>query len=1071
MWLVRSLTISLAIVLTIIAPTNSFTIRHRNASDLVAEDSTVVEVKYETPDEINTPREDEPVTVIPIQRNTEAITAKDDPGVTEADQEATERTSVDKVPTEGTESITTDDVVQTVGGITQKDWFDTTVLLETEKVENDTETSPSANYTSPSPKIILHSTELDNIISAVEQQSISSSAPVTLTERGTTLVATTDEENITTEEETTNTEPVPTVSVSMSNPIQIQTTDTTTTTEQIPQTDTTETTPFWKKYTNIERIRTTNTDADEKVEISPTERVADSINAHSTQARVSLEKAFELAPDILSLQQLKTHLMKTTKAIGYRDGLETSNSIDGQTESILPSTVGRATAEQTMGRVTEEGNQLEMVSKRAGYLDHSKTTIFTDSSTIANASRDGLIELDVIGYEVDTDSFGTGNKTSQSQLAEDAMKEELLKESFINDKEETSMLYRTSDEAKNQFTDVTTLKSITEPIQKELTMEQKVTNKLPEQTTTDKPLESKVKDTSEQKVTVGLSQQKVTDNLLEPQVSNYLSEQTESYKKQQFTTENPWQGRVTEDLSVKPISPEKKVTINLYTVNPNYKPLKKLEIQPPKSFTRDPDDNSWRNESLSSLGIVFKAKNSSKAFTEVLKNKTEVVMNNLPDQNRTVEKVELRDRLEKIAEKRKSKKKKTDQFGNIEYTDYEENTNSGDLHTSKETPAGIDPLVSPVSSSTEAPKTPSSRPPSTPPSKPPSTPPSTITSTNSLITNPYTFASTETPKKTFNLQEYYDTSEEDDYVTLSKLDIMKATTRPRVQWPVTQSIIENTNPTQLFPERKPTVQYFPPRAKPSTDDDINDYTPPSHSTVTLPQQFTESKSYPSRNQFPNEQINYASNEKGNQPFGVQHIQYRPVAVNKNAYLTQQPKLPTEGPREIPESYNRGFVIRHYKDLIDAAIKDDDYDRNMYPYTEQPLPKMTVLAEKTPVKSEEYDYDARKEVLDRFVDNFNQNHEQFKADFPVVFNTSIVHQHGPEDGKVLASSSAMFKRLYNDATATKANGFIFTNKPYDPNCENITVELSPAYELHYYVPDQEEREEQAVKVTIPYGYRI
>lgn len=662
------------------------------------------------------------------------------------------------------------------------------------------------------------------------------------------------------------------------------------------------------------------------------------------------------------------------------------------------------------------------------------------------------------------------------------MKEELLKESFINDKEETSMLYRTSDEDKSKIIDVTTLKSITEPIQKELNINQKITNKLSEQTATDKPRELKAKDTFEQKV---------TDNLLNHQVSHYLTEQTESYKDQQFTTENPWQGRITEDLSVKPISPEKKVTVNLYTVNPNYKPLKKLEIQPPKSFTRDPDDNSWRNESLSSLGIVFKAKNSSKAFTEVLKNKTEVVMNNLPEQNRTVEKVELRDRLEKIAERRKSKKKKTDQFGNIEYTDYEENNNAGDVHTSKEAPAGIDPLVSPELSTTTGapemptsippsmppsmppsipPSTPPSRPPLTPPPKPPSTPPSTVTSTMSLITNPYTFASTEKPKKTFNLQEYYDTSEEDDYPTLPKLDIMKANTRSRVQWPVTQNIIENTNPTQLYPERKPTVQYFPPRAKP-TNANINEYTPPSHSTVTIPQRFTESKTYPSRNLFQSEQINYGTNEKENQQFGVQHIQYRPVDVNRNAYLTQQPKLPTESPHGIPESYNRGFVIRHYKDLIDAAIKDTDYDKNGYPYTEQPVPKMTALKEKTPVKSEEYDYDARKEVLDRFVDNFNQNHEQFKADFPVVFNTSIVHQHGPEDGKVLASSSAMFKRLYSDATATKANGFLFTNKPYDPNCENITVELSPAYELHYYVPDQEEREEQSVKVTMAYGYRI
>lgn len=102
----------------------------------------------------------------------------------------------------------------------------------------------------------------------------------------------------------------------------------------------------------------------------------------------------------------------------------------------------------------------------------------------------------------------------------------------------------------------------------------------------------------------------------------------------------------TEDiLKVKPINFDKIKNLTFYTVSPNYKPLKKLEVQPPKPFIRDPDDNSWRNESISSLGIVFNPKNSSKPFTQVLKNKTETEWNNILDRDLKNDVPDLRERL------------------------------------------------------------------------------------------------------------------------------------------------------------------------------------------------------------------------------------------------------------------------------------------------------------------------------------------------------------------------------------------------------------------------------------------
>ncbi|GBP38795.1 hypothetical protein EVAR_33545_1 [Eumeta japonica] len=106
------------------------------------------------------------------------------------------------------------------------------------------------------------------------------------------------------------------------------------------------------------------------------------------------------------------------------------------------------------------------------------------------------------------------------------------------------------------------------------------------------------------------------------------------------------------------VSIENKTKVpNLYPVSPSYKRFKKLEVSSPKPFRRDPNDNTWRNQSISSLGIVYKAKaNASKPLTDVLKNRTEADSGTANvKENRT--ELELRQRLEKLSELRKSKKK------------------------------------------------------------------------------------------------------------------------------------------------------------------------------------------------------------------------------------------------------------------------------------------------------------------------------------------------------------------------------------------------------------------------------
>ncbi|XP_063620667.1 uncharacterized protein LOC134793071 [Cydia splendana] len=868
--------ISLAILLAIIDQTQAFTLRYKyvRPHDLTAEESRVTQVGHEVKRDIV---ENEEFQVAPIgvalslimTTESEAETTFQNEIVTsnnlkETNQiEPTNEQVQSKVKVE--DKTTFQNEIVTSNNLKETNQIEpTNEQVESKvKVEDSTSAATDNEVKSAQNLIPMMNSELERENSTPLTQV----ETTTVTTEGITTEASTNKES----NESKTTDDI--ISIVNTTTPDVTVSEPPNTAVTTTESNIIETTHTWKKYTTIERKHVT---VNENVVPLRLERIGDSINAHTTETRVSLEKAFNLAPDILSLQELKSHLLDATNS------------------------------------VPTEVNSTEIVSKRAGYLNHTTPELDALISTTVNALQASYeVETDGGVYEMDTheESDYTLNKTSHSQMVEDALKEELLVEANLEDKN----LFTTTPKSNRSYVE-----------QNEITPSPEITRN---------------------------------------------DQQTDNY------------------LIVRPINSDKKSI--LYTVSPNYKPLKKIEVQPSKPFVRDPDDNSWRNESLSSLGIVFKGKNSTKAFTEVIKNKTEIVMNNTTEPEKVLMKVDLRDRLEKIAEKRK-RKKKIDNNGNTEYGDYEENS-SGDTHTSKEKPE--------INLATL-------------PTPPELVNPGIIFGTK-LEESPNKYPSKK-PKFTL---DYYDGKDDDaDYATYPNIDILKSTPRPRVQWPVTQRILDNTHHVRTYlPDRQPTVQYFPPRPKTQ-----NDYKVPPFGHTAQPQTGS-SETYTKNTE--NIPATYITTDK------IQHVEYRPVGTND------------------------GFRIRHYKDLLESVAQDMDYDKNG--------PYQRPITEEGPLVKSDY-YGLRKEGIDKYVDYLNQNHERFKADFPVVFNTSIVH--GTERGKVLASSSAMFKRLYNGAQTKEAFGF--SNKPFDPNCDNVTVELSPAYELHYYVPDQEETE---AGHTLPYGY--
>ena len=531
-------------------------------------------------------------------------------------------------------------------------------------------------------------------------------------------------------------------------------------------------------------------------------------------------------------------------------------------------------------------------------------------------------------------------------------------------------------------------------------------------------------------------------------------------------------------LSVKPIGMEKKKNTILYAVSPNYKPLKKIDVQPPKQFVRDPDDNSWRNESISSLGIVFKPKNASKSFTEVLKNKTEIELANMTDKDSKDNLPDLRIRLEKIAEVRKSKKK-INKLGDTVYSDYEETVENSNL--SKEN------MATPVRPDVEL----------TMDYTPPPPAPSTTgfdPVVNYISKEQIDFFNTEktsTTKnklgKVYNLAEYYDTTDDYDvdYVNQYKIDLKKFTKSLKPKETTTQ-IPEwlRTQPMREFqPERKATLQYFPPTTKVVQKVNINDYDTNFNRKVNMykindaPPKDIVGASFGTVSPRPTEKyepLNKVTTKPAYTPM------YHTDNLDKNLYLSNQPSVSEPTPDGLVPNdgnFNRAsYVIKHYRDFINEAVKGGEDERSEeYTYTEPPIRGVTVneMAKLTPRDSaqgdEDYEYDTkvRKDIMNRFVDNFNQNSERFKVDFPILYNSSVVHRQTPEHGRV-ASSSAFMKRLYEVGNPRPSN---FLQKSCEPNCYK-TVELSPAYELHYYVPDEEEKEEiQPRANTPPFRYKL
>ncbi|XP_034840791.1 centromere-associated protein E-like [Maniola hyperantus] len=613
------------------------------------------------------------------------------------------------------------------------------------------------------------------------------------------------------------------------------------------------------------------------------------------------------------------------------------------------------------------------------------------------------------------------------------------------------------------ITDMTTSEITTESLNAEVTTE------MSDLKTTDEPQTKNLDiDVQEDKSKIGslivLNEDAIKEELLKEELinnqENAKHQREELANKSDFTEmknrnpENSAEINLSSELSVKPVNSDRSKNSSLYTVNPNYKPMKKIEVVPPKQFVRDPDDNSWRNESLSSLGIVFKPKNSSKPFTQVLKNKTETEWNNLSEKDIKNDLPDLRERLQKMAEKRKSKRKKIDSFGNVVYFDYEENSSSAEH-------AGItiDELTSTVTTYSPA-----------------------LQSTNqtklnsSLITEGFNKISYSTRKPNKFFHEYYDSTDEDDsdYLNMAQIDLKKFTTSLRPSTPFHPATIIANQPDWLknsnklsnnaFPERKATVQYFPPLTTKKVN--VNEY---DNGFNFKMESFTTETDEPK----------LVSIDRPTTPVTVNTVAST-SDYTRNLILSQ-PHLTTDPSVALIDdgSFDRGtYVIKHYKDFLHEAAKDAEYDKNLgyEPYTEAPVEGVTKAdfirydKEKPRTIDSGYPYEPpfRKDVLQRFVDDFNHNSERYRSDFPIIFNSSIVHG-GMQHGRDLASSRAFMRSSYNsDIFKPK----IPSQKSCEPNCEKITVELSPAYELHYYVPDQEEKEEAVPQpVTLPYKYSL
>ncbi|CAB3221283.1 unnamed protein product [Arctia plantaginis] len=770
-------------------------------------------------------------------------------------------------------------------------------------------------------------------------------------------------------------------------------------TQTVKEEPVTLTLPTWESYKTTDR----NITSTEKTE----ENTSSNLNmTRAESTRMSLEKVLTNAP-IPSLMELKNDLINVQEY--------TTRTYINEMNVTIPSNLTTPTIQNTSDRVNLQTEKFDIISsKRAGYLDNTETTStkFEEATTENYINKSNTKDTDSFGsmYETEgsegevSDALEVKNVTgleSQSQLVEDAIKEELLMEKTLNENEYLK--------EKARQMEVKPVLGITPPVID------------------------------------------ATPTLHEV---------------------------VTEDvLSVKPITIDKKISSALYAVSPNYKPPKKLDILPTKQFVRDPDDNTWRNESISSLGIVFKPKNASKSFTEVLKNKTSE-LSNMSEKNDKNNIPDLRIRLEKIAEVRKSKKKKINAFGDIVYSDSDENgSSSKEEATSPMSPEQKSDLTSVTSS-----------------------PPSSSTSDTDVINyipkenfkmfkDEFATPVTTLKNKLSRLGEFYDSADDYDADYVTRIDLKKFTTSPKTDTdkPSSQDFTLNTKhliPVTYMPNRQPTIQYFPPTKKVKTTVkpevkvkvNINEYDDYFKNKVNQ-FMFTHQPNTEYDASFGTASPAHTNQFQPNKLHST--APYSNEEIHKNLYLTSQPQVTDiQGGFLNNANLNKAsYVIKHYKDFIADAAKGNDDDN--LPFTVAPIQGVTIsdidkLSKQKELKrDEDYDYNTqfRKDIVNRFVDNFNQNSDRFKVDFPILYNNSVIHRSTDDNGRGVASSRTFMKRLY-DSASPRPN-FLSNVKPCDANCESMrVVDLAPAYELHYYVPEQEEKEEiEPRQNVLPYRYRL
>lgn len=227
----------------------------------------------------------------------------------------------------------------------------------TTKDEEETDSATISSEKQETTTTITHSTEITN--SDVEP------ATTQLTKRSTNPETTTPEVvNTTRSEIITTNEPINETDKSTESLIGSQSSATTV--------------PYWKKYTIIDRKRTSSTT--EENTLTSTEK-DELIPAGSAQSSISLEKAFSITSDIPSLENLKNDLLQQTSKLST-----TESTKDVNTKSPIPF----ETSSSTSLEFNERTNRIGVVSsKRAGFLDmSSRSTAETTTEVISETTKD-----------------------------------------------------------------------------------------------------------------------------------------------------------------------------------------------------------------------------------------------------------------------------------------------------------------------------------------------------------------------------------------------------------------------------------------------------------------------------------------------------------------------------------------------------------------------------------------------------------------------------------------------------------------------------------------------------------